>query len=115
HPSAADHLDVRWIPETILANTQWGQPGSGRAFAGLEDVLLPALVNGWATSGASALGHVWYSVTDAGAAALVDPPAVIEPDPAADDALPGAYIDALNAHLAHLDTADVVEPRELGL
>ena len=114
----------RWIPETALAGVDYGTPGSGKKFALVEDMALPALVRGWLESNADIQGHVWYRVTAAGSAALdaaIAKTTVGKAEghgaadlPAAQKAARALYLDCLSAAQTRLAESEAGDRREIG-
>ncbi|MCC6910185.1 MAG: hypothetical protein IT430_19810 [Phycisphaerales bacterium] len=117
------HLGTRWTAEWALAGTpsQWaacGNDETGRAnrrrLSELEEAAIPALVRGWMESGADMDGRVWYSFTDAGAAALADAPAEAPSGIDADEDCALAWREGAHAMQVRLAAAQRSE-REIGL
>ncbi len=54
----------RWIPETLLANCEYGHPDMKELAMQVEDRLLPLLVAGTVASNTSHYGWCWYMLTD---------------------------------------------------
>jgi hypothetical protein len=83
----------------------------------VENMLLPALVRGFAVSGATVHGEARYSLTDAGRTWLRgdDAQAATDADTAADDEASALYEQTLVAALHRLGTQSPRDSREIGL
>ncbi|MCB9846705.1 MAG: hypothetical protein H6811_12065 [Phycisphaeraceae bacterium] len=113
---------LRWVPEWLMAGTppHWkgcvGEAGreNHQRLATLEARAIPALVRGWLESAADLHGRVWYTLTDAGRAALEGP----EPDEVSgierDEECDLAWREAAHAMYTRMATAPRSE-REIGL
>ncbi|MFG0243004.1 MAG: hypothetical protein ACF8R9_09480 [Phycisphaerales bacterium JB054] len=111
-----------WVPEWTLAGTppRWagcaGEAGreNRKRLATTEERAIPSLVHGWLESGSDLEGRVWYTLTDAGRAALDGP----EPDEPAgaegDDDCALAWREGAHAMYGRMASAPRSE-REIGL
>ncbi len=117
------HLGTRWTAEWAMAGTPpfWAACGgddTGRAnrrlLSELEERAIPALVRGWLISGADLDGRVWYSLTAAGRAALMEAPPDVPPATEADEDCALAWREGAHAMQVRLAAAPRSE-REIGL
>jgi len=63
-------LTTRWVPEPEICGVKWGDNENRHELVTLEEMLLPSLVAGLATSNSTIHGHVAYTLTDQGRAVL---------------------------------------------
>jgi hypothetical protein len=56
-------LGRNWIPETLLAGVEWGDPAGHDEFPIVSALALPAITRGWVLANSSSKFHLWYSLT----------------------------------------------------
>jgi hypothetical protein len=111
---ACQFLGRVWIPETALAGVRWGDNERRHKLVEVEELLLPALVSGFAVSNCTVRGHCWYTITPAGLAAIKSPPPLARDFPEPSIEARSDYYSRIHLEIRALAAAKPENEREIG-